>query len=367
MGGDAASPSDAALIAAILSAFDHYTAIGVGRDVDSPTLRRSYLKAMTLVHPDKNKHPDATEAFQRLRLAWHVLSDAGRRFAYDQQLSVQDGGAGVDEAADQDAFSASSGDEPDAYTAVGSAANMDAPNEMQQERAHRLAQGQDCAQGSRAGHSVWGLPPATLLLAPSPARDAALGVALSLGGYVAGAGLDSAGFTSSGHMVQQCALLQLAGQVTSALQVEEVREGLAECAGRAHEVAGNMSRRASSYAEWMSCPPLPCLPGTPDTDTDSDAEAELSHTREQWPWRGAWVRLRGLRQASHLNGRVGEVVAADGGTGRVVVRLFLPLAPLHAAPDGAAQEDSAKRVKVENLEPAAERTAWPPRELLQFI
>lgn len=391
-GGDAASPSDPAAVAAVLSAPDHYAALGAGRDVDLPELRCCYLGAGALVHPDRNTHPGATEAFQRLGSAWHVLRDAGRRSAYDRQLAAQDGGTGGDGSEGQGPLPADFGEEPDAFAAFASAANLGDPSDMRrdgeasgmEELAHRLAGGQGYAEACAWSYlgQLGGVPPATLVPESSPARDAAVGVALSLGGYVAGTGLRTLGFKSSGQMIQRCALLQLASQVTSALQVEEVRDSLADCAGRAHDVAGNLSRQANGYAEWMSCPQLPCLPRGA-FDTDSDAETEFSHTSigEQWPRRGAWVRIKGLRQASHLNGRVGEVVGTDNETGRAIVQLFPPLSPLHAAAaadssrqemvgsgsTGAAPQEIVKSVKVENLEPAAEQTALPPRDALHFI
>ena len=40
-----------------------------------------------LVHPDKNQHPQATRAFQRVAAAWAVLSDPQKRRDYDQEFS----------------------------------------------------------------------------------------------------------------------------------------------------------------------------------------------------------------------------------------------------------------------------------------
>ena len=39
-----------------------------------------------LVHPDKNQHPQATRAFQRVAAAWAVLSDPQKRRDYDQEF-----------------------------------------------------------------------------------------------------------------------------------------------------------------------------------------------------------------------------------------------------------------------------------------
>lgn len=56
------------------------------RDAATTELRRCYLKASVLVHPDKNHHPQATRAFQRVAAAWAILSDAQKRRDYDQEL-----------------------------------------------------------------------------------------------------------------------------------------------------------------------------------------------------------------------------------------------------------------------------------------
>ena len=56
------------------------------RDAAPSELRRCYLKASVLVHPDKNQHPQATRAFQRVAAAWAILSDAQKRRDYDQEL-----------------------------------------------------------------------------------------------------------------------------------------------------------------------------------------------------------------------------------------------------------------------------------------
>lgn len=273
--------------------------------------------------------------------------------------------------------------QPSPTRSMGALADTQQDGEISgmEQSACRSGQGHgEVCDRSLPGHSDWGVPPATLTPESSPARDAAVGAALAVGGLAVGTGLRTAGFVASGHMIQRCALLQLAGQATSALQVEEVRDNLAACAGHARKAARKVTRRASSSAEWMNCPPPPCLPGA--SDTDSDAEAEPSHAAgEQWPWCGAWVRLTGLAQASHFNGRVGEIVGTDNVTGRAIVQLLPPLVPLHApAADSkgpamggsgstsAAQHAAKKvKVKVENLEPAVEQSALPPRGALQFI
>lgn len=50
---------------------------------DVETIRKSYIKLSVKVHPDRNRAPDATRAFQRVAEAYEVLSDDNKRREYD--------------------------------------------------------------------------------------------------------------------------------------------------------------------------------------------------------------------------------------------------------------------------------------------
>jgi curved DNA-binding protein CbpA len=67
----------------ILNATDHYEVLGVERDAEAASLRKAYLRRSVQVHPDKNSDPRATTAFQKVALAWQVLSDDDARAEYD--------------------------------------------------------------------------------------------------------------------------------------------------------------------------------------------------------------------------------------------------------------------------------------------
>lgn len=55
----------------ILSAPDFYAVLGVAQSTDDEAIiRKAYLKLSIIVHPDKNKHALATEAFQRVAEGW---------------------------------------------------------------------------------------------------------------------------------------------------------------------------------------------------------------------------------------------------------------------------------------------------------
>ncbi len=64
---------------------DYYEVLGVSRDADESTLKKSYRKLALKYHPDKN--PDdaqAEERFKEASEAYAVLSDAEKRRTYDQ-------------------------------------------------------------------------------------------------------------------------------------------------------------------------------------------------------------------------------------------------------------------------------------------
>lgn len=101
-----------AIVEEILSAKTHYQVLGVAEEelrashhhnnteahdseARTAALRKAYLRRSVKVHPDKNSHPDATQAFQRVAQAWQVLGDATKRAAYDAAL--QRGGADMQE------------------------------------------------------------------------------------------------------------------------------------------------------------------------------------------------------------------------------------------------------------------------------
>ena len=67
-----------------LSYTDYYEVLGVSRDADQDTIRRSYRKLARKYHPDLNSDSDAEERFKELGEAYEVLSDAEKRERYDR-------------------------------------------------------------------------------------------------------------------------------------------------------------------------------------------------------------------------------------------------------------------------------------------
>ncbi|WP_404365051.1 molecular chaperone DnaJ [Marinobacter sp.] len=71
---------------------DYYEVLGVARDVDEKEIKRAYRKLAMKYHPDRNPDDaDAENKFKEASEAYEVLTDAGKRSAYDQF-----GHAGVD-------------------------------------------------------------------------------------------------------------------------------------------------------------------------------------------------------------------------------------------------------------------------------
>ena len=72
----------------ILAAKTLYDVLGVTSATCSngSQLRKAYLTTSVKVHPDKNGHPEATAAFQRVAEAYATLNDDSSRAQYDAEL-----------------------------------------------------------------------------------------------------------------------------------------------------------------------------------------------------------------------------------------------------------------------------------------
>ena len=71
---------------------DYYEVLGVNRDVSEEDIKKAYRKLAMKHHPDRNPdNPKSEELFKEAKEAYEILSDAGKRAAYDQY-----GHAGVD-------------------------------------------------------------------------------------------------------------------------------------------------------------------------------------------------------------------------------------------------------------------------------
>jgi curved DNA-binding protein CbpA len=66
---------------------NHYHILGLDRDATSADIKKAYRKLAKEYHPDTNQGDlKAEEKFKAISEAYYVLSDADRRYHYDQKL-----------------------------------------------------------------------------------------------------------------------------------------------------------------------------------------------------------------------------------------------------------------------------------------
>ncbi|MGL5826256.1 MAG: molecular chaperone DnaJ [Nocardioides sp.] len=63
---------------------DLYELLGVPQDADADVIKKAYRRLARQLHPDVNPDPATQERFKEVSLAYEVLSDPGKRAAYDR-------------------------------------------------------------------------------------------------------------------------------------------------------------------------------------------------------------------------------------------------------------------------------------------
>ena len=72
---------------------DFYAVLGVPKDADDATVKKTYRKLARKLHPDQNQgDPKAEERFKEIGEAYAVLSDPEQRRQYDQIRAMTSGG-----------------------------------------------------------------------------------------------------------------------------------------------------------------------------------------------------------------------------------------------------------------------------------
>lgn len=72
----------------------YYQILSVEKLANESEIKKSYRKLAIKLHPDKNPHPRADEAFKLLNKAWGILSDPSKKSIFDQTGTDPDSRAG---------------------------------------------------------------------------------------------------------------------------------------------------------------------------------------------------------------------------------------------------------------------------------
>lgn len=79
------TPEQEKVVKQVLSAKgDYYRVLAVERTSSDGDIKKAYRKLALKIHPDKNSHPSAPEAFKAASRAFEVLLDASKKRIYDQ-------------------------------------------------------------------------------------------------------------------------------------------------------------------------------------------------------------------------------------------------------------------------------------------
>ena len=63
--------------------------MGISKNADDIIIKKAYKKLALKFHPDKNRAPQATDAFKKVSQAFACLSDPAKRKMYDEHGSEE--------------------------------------------------------------------------------------------------------------------------------------------------------------------------------------------------------------------------------------------------------------------------------------
>ena len=62
---------------------DFYKILSINKNATNEEIKKAYRKKILIFHPDKNSDPQASEKFQKIRIAYQFLSDQKQKKYYD--------------------------------------------------------------------------------------------------------------------------------------------------------------------------------------------------------------------------------------------------------------------------------------------
>jgi len=72
----------------------HYKVLNVRRNASNDDIKKAYRRLALQVHPDKNLHPSAAEAFQILGSSYEILKSESKRARYDRRCNHSSSSSG---------------------------------------------------------------------------------------------------------------------------------------------------------------------------------------------------------------------------------------------------------------------------------
>jgi curved DNA-binding protein CbpA len=67
----------------VIAKSDYYEILGLTKGASDEEIKKAYKKLALKFHPDKNRAPNATDAFKKISTAFACLSNPDKRRIYD--------------------------------------------------------------------------------------------------------------------------------------------------------------------------------------------------------------------------------------------------------------------------------------------